>query len=278
VSIRDLAKQILRETKHLQCKNIPNTKKEVDKDIYKLYLFELLEEKKMQEKFGMNIFFESNIGTVGIYFLTTEKLNKDTKKQENIHNHHILEIDLTSIQKMKSYTVDGLKNIIENQMCKRFILPPLVARRDILKEQKYYERLYRSKSIMNAEDFRAMKITPILINSFKQSDFSAINVAKLYHQNMCEYFKNNESVDECEKLHIDDVHRFYQYKNQYYATATIKKQYHIYQVIDDKIVLFGKCFKEAEIPQRVITHATKSYDKNMRLVSLINKPPSLFDF
>lgn len=276
MSIRDLVKQILCELKYLQCKNIPEGQKISIKKTNRFYELELLEEKKLQEKYGMDIFFTSNIGLVGIYFLTPENRNQDIKLHTNQYNYHILEIDLSSMQNLQRYTIDILKNIIENPYLKRFSFSSSHEESPNLKAQKDYERFYQSKSIMNMEDFRAIKMSSILINSFEHSDFSAINVAKLYYQNMLNHFKDNEVQDDCKELHVDKVHGFYQYKNQYYATATIRDKYHVYQVLDNVIVLIGKCFKKEEITQIIQAHSVEVNDEYLEREVPIKNYPSLF--
>lgn len=75
---------------------------------------------------------------------------------------------------------------------------------------------------------------------------------------------------------LSEVHGFYQYKNQYYATATIKDKYHIYQVIDDKIILIGKCFKKEEKAQIIKAHVAEVNNDNLELKDPMSKYPTLF--
>lgn len=276
VSIRDLAKQILRELKYIQCKNIPNEYKEAIKKKNAFYELELFEEKKLQDKHGMDIFFTSNIGLIGILLLTPEKRgDKESKTSNYIDNHHVLELDLTSVQNMQSYTVSALRDIIENPDSNSFIFSSSGEESSNFKEQENYVRLYKAKSIMNMEDFRAMKLNTILINSFCQSDFSAINVAKLYYKNMFERFKNIGDFDACKEIDSDGMHSFYQCKNQYYAVAEIQSKYHIYQVVDDKITLIDKCFKKEKIAQ-ILTDFLEKIDAKNTGFGVINKYPTLF--
>lgn len=82
VSIRDLAKQIFRELKYIQCDNIPEAQNSsVLND--KAYKVELQGEEIIHEKQGMDIFFSSNIGLIGIYFLTDESDRVNSKYPNN---------------------------------------------------------------------------------------------------------------------------------------------------------------------------------------------------
>ena len=274
VSIRDLAKQILRELNYIQCKNTPVDSKKSIKNTHEYYRFIILEEKKLHEKYGMDIFFTSNIGFLGIFFFTPEKRDKEIKALSYDGNYHMLEIDLTSVQNMQSYTIDALKKIIEDPDLKKFIFLSSSTNNIELQEKKEYARLYQSKSIMDMKDFRAMKINTILINSFEQNDFSAINVAKFYYIKMCEYFIDVEIDDNCKELDSNEIHFFYQCKGQYYGVAVIQNKHYIYQVIDDAIILIGKCFKKEKIIQIL-----KAHEQKIREESIITiEHPRLFAF
>lgn len=275
VSVRDLSKQIFRELKYIQCKNTPVDSKKTAKDMNTCYKFDILEEKKLHEKYGMDLFFISNIGLLGITFLTPEKKERNRKFSSSATNYHILEVDLTSMQNMQNYTIDALKELIEDPNSKRFISPTSSIKNIELQEDKDYARLYRSKSIMNMEEFRAFKINTVLINGFEQSDFGAINVAKLYYKNMLERFRNTEvHHDDCKEIHNSELHSFYQCRGQYYGVTTIQSKYHIYQVLEDKIVLIDKCFKKEKIVH-ILTDFSKEEDTD---TEAINKYPTLFDF
>lgn len=275
VSIRDLAKQILEESKNIQCSNTPE-----ECDIYisygDYYSLELYKKESLREKYGMDVFYSSSLGLVGIYFLTYENRTDNIEFSDDGGKYHILKIDLRPIDKAKDYTVDSLRDIIIFNPELKSFNNYSINHKAILDISSKYQRLYNSKSIMNANDFKAMEIAQIRINSFEQDDFSAINVAKLYYQNILEHFKNNEVQVDFKELHLDKVHGFYQYKNQYYATATIKEKYHIYQVIEGVIVLTGKCFKKDEIIQIIKAHVMKANNKNLELRDTITKYPSLF--
>ncbi len=270
-----LAKQILQESKNIRCSNVPEEFK-ISKPYNEYYELELYSKESSQEKHGMDIFFSSSFGLIGIYFLTYENRTNNIEFSDNGCKYHILEIDLRPIDNAKDYTVDSLRDIIIfNPKLKSFTNYSIV-HEPILEISRKYQRLYNSKSIMDANDFKAMKIESIRINSFEQSDFSAINVAKLYYQDMLEHFKNNEVQDDCKELHVDKVHGFYQYKNQYYATATIRSKCHIYQVLDETIVLIGKCFKKEERTQIIKAHLKEVYNEILEQKVPIKKYPTLF--
>jgi hypothetical protein len=126
------------------------------------------------------------------------------------------------------------------------------------------------------EDFRAMKLNTLLINSFVQNDFSAINVAKLYYTNMLERFWNREASDGCKEIHDNGLHSFYKCKNQYYGVAAIQSKYYIYQVVDDKITLIDTCFKKEQIV-RVLAGFSKDEDGENTKSEAIKKYPTLFN-
>lgn len=130
---------------------------------------------------------------------------------------------------------------------------------------------------MNMEDFRAFKINTILINSFEQKDFSAINVAKLYYKKMLARFFDTEVNDDCLEIHNNKLHSFYQCKGRYYGVALIKSQHHIYHALEDKIVLIDKCFKKEKIVHMLIDFL-KEEDAENADTEAINKYPTLFDF
>ncbi len=290
VSIRDLAKQLLREVGFVKCKNIPiEHKKSLNKRVGFCEI-ELLEEQKVHEKHGADIFFASNIGLIGIYFVTTEYRCKKSSVIIDTDSHYVLEVDLRLMKNIKSFTVDALQKLIEDPGLKSFIFPTSIEGTMDYKHKKEskisflsnkktedYERLYRSKSVMNMEDFRAMKLNTLSINAFIQNDFSAINVAKLYYKNMLERFWSTEENAEYKEIHINGVHGFYQYKGQYYGVAVIQSQYYIYQVLDDKIILIDKCFKKEKIVH-VLIGFSKEKDAENTDTEAINKYPTLFDF
>jgi len=277
VSVRDLAKQIFRELKYIQCKNTPVDSKKAVKDMNARYKFDILEEKKLHEKYGMDIFFISDIGLLGITFLTPEKRERNDEALSSDANYHILEVDLTSIQNMQNYTINALKELIENPNSKRFVFPTSSIKNIELQEDKDYVRLYRSKSIMDMEDFRAFKINTILLNSFEQRDFSAINVAKLYYKNMLKRFCNIEADDDCKEIHNNGLHSFYQCKDQYYGVVAIQNKYHIYQVLEEKIILIDKCLKKEKIVH-ILTAFSKEEDSENADTKATNKYLTLFDF
>ena len=271
----NLAKQILQESKNIRCNNVPE-KFKISKPHNEYYELELYSKESPQEKRGMDIFYSSSFGLLDIYFLTHENRTKNIEFSDNGYKYHILEIDLRPIDNAKYYIVDLLRDIIIfNPKLKNFTNYSIV-HKPILEISRKYQRLYNSKSIMDANDFKAMKIESIRINSFEQSDFSVINVAKLYYQDMLEHFKDNEVQDTCEELNVDKVHGFYQCKNQYYATAAIKKKYHVYQVMDDVIVLIGKYFNKEEITQIIKAHSVEVNDEYLEREVLIKNYPSLF--
>jgi len=289
VSIRNLAKQLLRNTQFIKCKDIPVECETSEKKADGFYEIELLEEEKVYEKHGMDIFFMSNIGLIGIYFTTPENRNKESAGSVSTTNsHHILEVDLNLMKITKSFTVDALQKLIKDPNLKSFVLLTSVKETMEHKNQEDfiipffsnensedYDRLYRAKSIMNMEDFHAMKLNTLLINSFVQNDFSAINVAKLYYKNMLEQFWNAEISDSCKEIHDNGLHSFYKCKDQYYGVAVVQSKYHIYQVVDDKIILIDKCFKKEKIAQ-ILMDFLEKIDAEDSGSETINKYSTLF--
>ena len=214
---------------------------------------------------------------MGIAFLTPEKKERNSEFSSSDTNCHILEVDLTSMQNMQNYTIDTLKELIENPNSKRFVFPTSSIKNIELEENKDYVRLYQSKSIIDMEDFRAFKINTILISSFEQRDFSAINVAKTYYKNMLEQFCNTKANNDCWEIHNNELHSFYQCRGQYYGVASIQSKYHIYQVLEDKIVLIDKCFKKEKIVH-ILTDFSEEEDAENADTEATNKYPTLFDF
>ncbi len=287
VSIRDLAKQLLRDMQFIKCKDIPVEYITSVKMTDEFYEIELLEEQKAHEKHGMDIFFMSNIGLIGIYFIAPENRNKESiSLMSDTSSYHILEVDLSLMKNIKSFTVDALQKLIEVPNLKSFIFP--IEKTMNHKDQEEskmpffsnensenYDRLYRAKSIMNMEDFHAMKLNTLLINSFMQDDFSAINVAKLYYKNMLEQFWNVEANDGCKEIRDNGMHSFYKYKDQHYGVAVVQSKYHIYQVVDDKIILIDKCFKKEKIAQ-ILMDFLEKIDAEDSGSKAINKYSTLF--
>lgn len=259
VSIRDLAKQLLRESKHIICHNSPKGEASASGNLYKLELFE---EENQREKHGADIVFSSAIGSVGIYFLTDEKRSA----ARNLYggDNHVLEVDLRPMQDKIVYTVEILRDmIVLEPELKRFVF------HNSAQEPDYkYGRLYRAKSIIDNQAYEALHLPPRLINSFGQSDFSAINVAKLYYLKMYELFKHNEHQKECMELNADRVHRFYQFRDQHYAVISVREKYYIYQTLDNEFAVVGSCFYKEEISKIIKSHYDEiSVDEQERSAS-----------
>lgn len=267
VSIRDLAKQLLRESKHIACHNSSKGEISASESFYELELFK---EEISREKHGADIIFSTAVGSVGVYFLTDEK--RDAALNPYDEKHHILEMDLRPVQDKRACTVEMLRDMIVLEAeHKRFILSTPAQEPD-----HKYDRWYRSKSIMEAETYEALCLPPRLINSFVQSDFSAINVAKLYYLKMYELFKHHKHQAECTELNIDRVHRFYQFYDKYYAVMSVREKYYVYQVSDDKFVLIGSCFYEKEISKIIKSYYDETSAKEQELSAPQREYPSLF--
>lgn len=267
VSIRDLAKQLLRESKYIWCSNFP---KEEVSALDSFYELELFGEEVLREKHGADIIFSSAIGLIGIYFLTGEK--RDTSGIPCDEIHQILEMDLRSTMNNGVYTVDMLRNLVVlDPVYKKFVFNSLAQESDYR-----YGRLYRAKSIIDVQAYKAMGIAPTAINSFGQSDFSAINTAKSYYLKMYELFKRNKQQDECKELNVDKVHRFYQFHDGYYAVALIRDKYYVYESADNKIVFIGSGFDRDEISKIIRFYCIETIKKLEQEISQ-KKYPALFN-
>jgi len=283
VSIRDMAMQILKEINYI----------ENDKDILKCYKVPFLNRCKyvqfyneinFNDKKGMDIFFESNLGLLGIRFLTHERERESYKSLCYFSQYITLVIDIRQIIKHPHYMKESLKNIILNnvQICtlKKYTIYEKENIEKVLADfYLKYERLYRSKSIMNMEDLKAFNLNSKLINSFEQSDFSAINIAKVYYHVMYKHFKKNKPKNQhYEVLYEDKLHDFIVYDGEFYGTAFIMNKFFIYQVIEDEIVLIGSTFKKDDkIKSIIITHIiTGKKCNSQNKENFQKKYPSLF--
>lgn len=267
VSIRDLAKQLLRESKYIWCSNFPKEEVSGPDSFYELELFG---EEVLREKHGMDIIFSSAIGPIGIYFLTDEK--RDTSGIPCDEKHQILEIDLRSTMNNGVYTVDMLRNLVVlDPGYKKFVFNSLAQESDYR-----YGRLYRAKSIIDVQAYKAMGMALTAINSFGQSDFSAINTARPYYLKEYELFKHNKHQKECTELNIDRVHRFYQFHEEYYAVALIRDKYYVYQIADNELVLVGSCFYEEGISKIIKSHHDETGEKEQEPSASQREYPLLF--
>jgi hypothetical protein len=128
------------------------------------------------------------------------------------------------------------------------------------------------------EDFKAFNLNSKLINSFEQSDFSAINIAKVYYQVLHKHFKKNKPKNQhYEVLYEDKLHDFIVYNGEFYGTAFIMNKFFIYQVIENEIILIGSAFKKDDkIKSIIITHITGKKSNNHNRESFQKKYPRLF--
>lgn len=256
VSVRDIAAQILNDVKYIQyggsltnCYKVPFSNKLKNIKIY--------DEVAFREKKGMDIFFKTNIGLLGIYFLTHESARECYENASHFSKNINLIIDLRPITDNSIYTVSTLKDVVIHNPKLKIFASYFAHQKKLMQELDSkkalrYERLYNSKSIMDMNILKAFGINPIVINSFNQGDFSAINVAKIYYKIMYERFKGNETKESYKELSRDTLHSFLRYKNEYFATALVINKFYIYEVIDDKILVIGKCFKEGDEMKRIV--------------------------
>jgi hypothetical protein len=243
----------------------------------------LQKEIKPRKKNGMDLFFETNIGRVSIVFLTEEEERKDYTEIEYFSEHIALKIDIKKTVKHFQYTQKALKEIaLANIAIYKFKANKKKKKKHIenILEEFYtkHNRLYQSKSIMNMNEFKSFNIKPILINSFCQQDFSAINVAKVYYETLHKLFNDTLKTASYKILHEDSLHKFIVYNSVFYGVILVRYKYFIYQVFEDKIILFESWLDFHQIQLKIVgTNSLKSDKDKGDKDKLVQKEyPTLF--
>lgn len=281
VSIRDIAKQVLLDTKYLQFNSTLTNNYRVPLTSSFKHI-QIYHEIKKRDKEGMDLFLSASIGEIGIYFITQESGRERLEEQSYFSKNLFLMIDLCSVVNQKVYTIDYIREIVAHSPSKLSFKPYLThkERESIKYNSSIYlqnTRLFHSKSIMDMNLFKGFGIKTILINSFTQNDISAINLSKIYYQTMNEYFKYTSNRAKFEELNRDRYHSFIRYENKYYATVFVMYKIYIYQIIKDSFVLLGVCRENDDIYTIIGSCVKKLNDEELVKAPLVDRYPKLFE-
>lgn len=235
VSIKDMAKQILGEIKHIKIQQ--RTSSNLQCIPYKIgsHLIEMFPSKKNKHH-GFDLVLQTSIGQLNIYFLTPEE-NRHSQQYNGKYfaKRLLLEINLSNIPR-ESYISKKKqleKFIVEDLKSKQLVYPSFSFFSNTLDNDDENEKI---KNDMNTQDRRNSSTTEEIVKHL------LLDIRSLTYRQKNTINKMKDFYTSCSQKHIEalfpfeyticyekDEFQYISYENQFYALADVDGLYVVYQ-------------------------------------------------
>lgn len=274
VSVRDMAKQIIREASYIHidtkiyfCRDIPFAAKNTKTAIY-----------SFQERKGAIFILDTSIGKVELSIVTPEHPRVDTiNKSVNFSSSIKIEIDLNSFSNIKIISArEELKHIILTKMSnKNFLLPVMPLKRFIKDSSEEEIELYEPEIYPYIDNTNANIIINYL--SLNKDIISAYTLNVIHNMNrfyrLCTQELPEATYNEYEVVYVEKGLKFIGYKGRFFCCANINQLHVLYTYHQGSFVniissytfkdVFNAMDKYINYSQSVIRTMKSDFDKEI---------------